>query len=120
MRHVPRAPPRLPAIVAVFLSGGCSAGPACAIPTVTEAMMIEAMEPLVLDLVESVARAPRPYAEVIEAWRTSCPRLTVWEEATERGLVACRAQEGGALMVLATAAGLAALGRAGRVIPATR
>ncbi|WP_458095777.1 hypothetical protein [Roseomonas sp. WA12] len=44
-------------------------------------------EPLVLDLVEWVAQRPRAYAEVMEAWRTSCPRLTVWEEALERGLV---------------------------------
>ena len=82
--------------------------------------MIDSMEPLVVDLVESVARAPRPYAEVIDAWRTSCPRLMVWEEATERGLVAFRWQEGGALMVMATAEGRAALGKAGRVIAATR
>ena len=44
-------------------------------------------DPLVLDLVEWIAREPRPYAEVMEAWRTSCPRLTVWEDAVERGLV---------------------------------
>jgi D-3-phosphoglycerate dehydrogenase len=75
-------------------------------------------EPLILDLVESVAAAPRPYEEVIEAWRTSCPRLTVWEEASERGLIAMRWEEGGALMVRATAAGRNALARAGRLIPA--
>jgi hypothetical protein len=39
--------------------------------------MTEAADPLVLDLVEWIARAPRPYAEVIETWRTSCPRLTI-------------------------------------------
>jgi hypothetical protein len=39
----------------------------------------------VLDLVEWVAARPRPYAEVMEAWRTSCPRLTVWEDASTRG-----------------------------------
>ena len=44
--------------------------------------------PLVADLIAFVARAPRPYAEVIDAWRTSCPRLPVWEEAVERGLIA--------------------------------
>ncbi|TPG57520.1 hypothetical protein EAH89_11410 [Roseomonas nepalensis] len=44
-------------------------------------------EPLVLDLVEWVAREPRAYAEVMEAWRTSCPRLMVWEEAVDRGLL---------------------------------
>lgn len=71
-------------------------------------------EPLVLDLVEWVAARPRPYAEVIDAWRTSCPRLTVWEEAHERGLVACAPGGDGALLVRATAAGRAALAGAGR------
>jgi hypothetical protein len=45
---------------------------------------------LVLDLVEWVAREPRLYAEVIETWRTSCPRLTIWEDAIDRGYVARR------------------------------
>jgi hypothetical protein len=31
---------------------------------------------------------PRPYAEVLDAWRTSCPRLTVWEDANESGFIA--------------------------------
>ena len=43
---------------------------------------------LVLDLVEWVAREPRLYSEVIETWRTSCPRLTIWEDAVDRGYVA--------------------------------
>lgn len=43
---------------------------------------------LVTDLVEWVAKAPRSYAEVMDAWRTSCPRLPIWEEAVDRGLVA--------------------------------
>ena len=72
------------------------------------------LEALILDLVESLAPAPRPYAEVIDAWRTSCPRLTVWEEATERGLVAFGPASDGALLVAATEAGLAALRAAGR------
>ena len=50
--------------------------------------MIEATDPLVLDLVEWIAREPRLYSEVIETWRTSCPRLTVWEDAVDRGFVA--------------------------------
>jgi D-3-phosphoglycerate dehydrogenase len=45
------------------------------------------VEVLVLDLLEWVARADRSYDETMEAWRTSCPRLPVWEEATDRGLV---------------------------------
>jgi hypothetical protein len=45
---------------------------------------------LVLDLVEWVAREPRLYSDVIETWRTSCPRLTIWEDAIDRGYVARR------------------------------
>jgi hypothetical protein len=70
-------------------------------------------EPLILDLVEWVARRPRPYAEVMEAWRTSCPRLPVWEDAVERGLVERRAETSDAL-VRVTTAGLAYLERHGR------
>ncbi|MBC7634970.1 MAG: hypothetical protein H7251_05140 [Acetobacteraceae bacterium] len=50
--------------------------------------MANPVEALILDLVEWVAAAPRSQAEVMEVWRTSCPRLPVWEEAVERGLVA--------------------------------
>ena len=50
--------------------------------------MTETADPLVLDFVEWIAREPRLYAEVIETWRTSCPRLTIWEDAVERGYVA--------------------------------
>lgn len=49
--------------------------------------MSNGLDPLILDLVEWVAREPRPYAELIDAWRTSCPRLTVWEDAVDRGFV---------------------------------
>lgn len=50
---------------------------------------------LVLDLVEWVAACPRPYAEVMDAWRTSCPRLPVWEDAVDYGFVAVRRETGG-------------------------
>ena len=52
--------------------------------------MDNALDPLVLDFVEWVAKAPRPYADVLDAWRTSCPRLTVWEDAVDRGFVVRR------------------------------
>jgi hypothetical protein len=45
------------------------------------------IEPLIFDLVEWVAKAPRRHADVMNTWRTSCPRLTVWEDAVDRGLV---------------------------------
>jgi hypothetical protein len=76
--------------------------------------MEKTLDPLVLDLVAWCAASPRRYAEVIEAWRTSCPRLTVWEEACERGLVARRGGGEGAVLVEATAAGLAFLEANGR------
>ena len=66
---------------------------------------------LMLDLVAWLAPAPRPYAEAIEAWRTSCPRLTVWEDAMEAGWIACETQADGALSVIATAEGLECLRR---------
>lgn len=56
--------------------------------------MSETIEPLVRDLVAWCAAAPRSYADVLEAWRTSCPRLMVWEEAVARGLVETRAENG--------------------------
>ncbi|OAS98480.1 hypothetical protein A6I77_00485 [Achromobacter xylosoxidans] len=34
-----------------------------------------------------VAERPRTYADIMEAWRTSCPRLSAWEDATSNGLV---------------------------------
>ena len=49
-------------------------------------------ESLVLDLLEWLSPGPRPYSEVMDAWRTSCPRLTVWEDAVDAGLVIVRGQ----------------------------
>jgi hypothetical protein len=74
-------------------------------------------EPLILDLVEWVARKPRPYAEVMEAWRTSCPRLPVWEDAVDRGLVERLAGENALVQV--TAAGLDYLKNNGRAAKLT-
>jgi D-3-phosphoglycerate dehydrogenase len=72
----------------------------------------DAVEPLLVDLVEWVAKEERPYLEVMDAWRTSCPRLPVWEEANARGLVTRLRGEGGMWLVHATAAGLAFVARA--------
>ena len=77
--------------------------------------MADAPDPLVLDLVEWIAREPRPYSDVIETWRTSCPRLTIWEDAVDRGYVT-REVAGTDVMVTITEGGkrfLRACGRAG-------
>ena len=78
--------------------------------------MGDPIDPLVLDLVAWVARRPRPYPEVIEAWRTSCPRLTIWEDAVDRGFVARENIAGAGVRVAITEDGamlLRAHGRAG-------
>jgi hypothetical protein len=72
--------------------------------------MSDAVEPLILDLLEWVANGERDYAEVMEAWRTSCPRLPVWEEANARGLVT-RIVRRGAPLVAITPSGRALLQR---------
>ena len=56
-------------------------------PVALEPATSENIEPLIADLVAWVAREPRSYTEAMETWRTSCPRLTVWEDACDRGLV---------------------------------
>lgn len=48
---------------------------------------MQAPEALVIDLLVSLKTGPRPYDEVMEAWRTSCPRLPVWEDAVDHGFV---------------------------------
>ena len=70
---------------------------------------------LVLDLVEWVAKAPRPYAAVMEAWRTSCPRLTIWEDTVEAGLVTTRPDPEHGTVVTVTEAGRVMLHREGRL-----
>jgi hypothetical protein len=67
--------------------------------------MADAPESLVFDLVEWVAKEPRSYAEMLDAWRTSCPRLTVWEDAIERGLVMRQPVKGQGTIVIVTEAG---------------
>ncbi len=67
--------------------------------------MADASDPLVLDLVEWIAREPRLYSEVIESWRTSCPRLTIWEDAVDRGFVTREAIAGTGVRVSITAGG---------------
>jgi hypothetical protein len=46
------------------------------------------IDALILDLLGWLASGDRTYEEVMDAWRTSCPRLTVWEDANDRGLIA--------------------------------
>lgn len=67
------------------------------------------VEPLILDLLEWIGPNARPYSEVIETWRTSCPRLPVWEEANARGYVTRMHSPGGVAEVRVSEAGAAHL-----------
>ena len=62
--------------------------------------MPESVDSLILDLLAWLDEKPRAYAEVMDAWRTSCPRLPVWEEAVDRGLVERVVAEDGAVVSL--------------------
>ena len=72
-------------------------------------------DPLVLDLVEWIAREPRVYSEVVATWKTSCPRLTIWEDAAEGGYVARENVAGLGLVVKVTADGEKLLRAHGRI-----
>jgi hypothetical protein len=49
--------------------------------------MPEPVSLLLLQFLQWVSSRPRTYAEVMAAWRSSCPRLTVWEDALKDGLI---------------------------------
>lgn len=70
---------------------------------------------LVLDFVEWLAAQPRPYTEVMDAWRTSGPRLPIWEDAVDQGLVSCEHESDAGAVVKATPRGLSLLRREGRL-----
>ena len=50
-------------------------------------------ESLLLDFLEWVGTSPKQYEEVMAAWRTSCPKLTIWEDALDAGFVAVHKRE---------------------------
>ena len=57
-----------------------------------------------LELLTWVTVRPRSYDDVVEAWRSNCPRYAVWDDAVTAGLVTAN-RDGVAL----TERGLAAL-----------
>ena len=59
-----------------------------------------AITSLTLQFLEWIAERERTYAQTMEAWKSSCPRLTVWEDAVADGLVRVQRRT-----VLLTAAG---------------
>ena len=49
---------------------------------------------IMIQFLSWVADRPRSYAETMDAWRTSCPRLSVWEDAVIADLVRLEGEGG--------------------------
>ena len=77
--------------------------------------MPEIHTPLILDLLEWLHKQPRAYSEVMAAWRTSCPRLPVWEDAVDGGYVVRGQAVDGTAIVSVTSAGRYLLRENGRL-----
>jgi hypothetical protein len=83
---------------------------ACPTLDMVVSMVDTVVEALIRDLLLWLAKSERSYEEVMEAWRTSCPKLPVWEDANDLGLVALERAHG-RTVVRVTSAGLAFLER---------
>jgi hypothetical protein len=70
---------------------------------------VDTLETLIVELLEWIGPEDRPYAEVQETWRTSCPRLPVWEDAMDAGYLETRFEPGGGRFVSVSPAGRALL-----------
>ena len=77
-----------------------------------------AVDALILDLLEWVGPVPRPYDEVMEVWRTSCPRLPVWEDANDRGFIVRHREPGRGALISVSPAGADHLHRHRSTVPA--
>jgi hypothetical protein len=49
--------------------------------------MSEVVGPATVELLTWISSRPRTYPEAMEAWRSNCPRLSIWEDALVAGLV---------------------------------
>ena len=64
---------------------------------------------LTIDLLAWIDSRTRSYEETIEAWKTSCPRLSIWDDAVVDGLVRIERRSGDGATVVLTALGHRAL-----------
>jgi hypothetical protein len=66
-------------------------------------MVDSTVENLIHDLLEWLSKRERTYDEVMDAWRTSCPKLPVWEDANDRALVAMQEVKGRRIVIVTQA-----------------
>jgi hypothetical protein len=78
-----------------------------------EKSMPNELDSLIRDMLEWIDAAPRARRQVLAAWGTSCPRLPVWETATDRHFVIREHRAGGGTVVRLTAPGREFLNRRG-------
>jgi hypothetical protein len=52
-----------------------------------ELAMPDRMNLLTLEFLQWISSRPRTYADAMEAWRTTCPRNSAWEDALIAGLI---------------------------------
>jgi hypothetical protein len=69
---------------------------------------------IMIQFLQWVAARPRSREDVMEAWRSSCPRFPVWEDARAEGLIRQCGGERGEHRVELTKLGDAVLRRAGK------
>jgi hypothetical protein len=70
--------------------------------------MPDSVSLLLLEFLRWVASRPRTYTDAMEAWRSTCPRHTVWEDALLEGLIQIES-DGGCSEVMLTPRGRALL-----------
>ena len=56
---------------------------------------------LTLQMLAWIQQQPHCYAEVLEVWRTTCPRLSIWEDACADGLIQCGQGRNGLVSITA-------------------
>ena len=50
-------------------------------------LMDEPTTRLMLQFLAWLSDHPRTYGETMDAWRSTCPRLSIWEDALAEGLI---------------------------------
>jgi hypothetical protein len=76
--------------------------------------MENTVQTLIADLLEWIGPTPRSYAEVQDVWRTSCPKLPLWEDAVDAGLLDSWFESGQGRLIGVSAAGIELLRSCGR------
>jgi hypothetical protein len=76
--------------------------------------MESTVQTLIVDLLEWIGPTPRSYAEVQDVWRTSCPKLPVWEDAVDAKFLDSWFESGRGRLVAVSASGIELLRNKGR------